>query len=114
MSFASLARTASAIAGHPQTFIGAVALIGIWLACGPVFGFSDTWQLIINTGTTIVTFLMCFLIQSSQNHDTKALHTKLDELLCSIAAADSKLIALEDDDDQTIEAAKRDHEEHKL
>jgi low affinity Fe/Cu permease len=93
--FAAISRAVSDYAGRPVTFVAACALILVWGACGPLFGFSDTWQLIINTGTTIVTFLMVFLIQSSQNTDTKALHLKLDELIRTSEQASNKLISIE-------------------
>jgi low affinity Fe/Cu permease len=75
--------------GHPATFVGCCLLIVIWAATGPLFHYSDTWQLIINTGTTIITFLMVFLIQNTQNRDSAALQTKLDELIRSSAARDA-------------------------
>jgi low affinity Fe/Cu permease len=81
MTFASLAAFVSRAAGSPYAFALAAAVIVAWGASGPVFRYSDTWQLVINTGTTIVTFLMVFLIQNSQNRDTAALHLKLDELI---------------------------------
>ena len=87
---------ASAIAmGSSWAFGLAIVVILIWAVSGPVFGFSDTWQLIINTGTTIVTFLMVFLIQSSQNRDSKAIHLKLDELVRAVAKARTGLMGLE-------------------
>src|SRR6188472_3439902 len=79
--FHKLAVRASKVVGSSYAFLGAVALLVLWLATGPVFGYSDTWQLIINTSTTIVTFLMVFLIQNTQNRDTAALQIKLDELI---------------------------------
>ena len=82
--FTQFARWAARKAGHPLTFFSAVAIIVLWALSGPLFGFSDTWQLIINTGTTSVTFLMVFLIQHTQNTDTEAVHLKLDELLRSV------------------------------
>ncbi len=83
------------LAGRPETFIGACAVIVLWLASGFFVGFSDTWQLVINTGTTIVTFLMVFVIQDSQNRDTAALHLKIDELLRATGAAKNELIDLD-------------------
>ena len=80
-SFTSIANRVATMAGRPATFAMAVAIVVLWAVAGPIFGFSDTWQLIINTGTTIVTFLMVFLIQSTQNRDGTALQTKLDELI---------------------------------
>src|SRR4051794_20355862 len=83
--FHRFASRVAAIAGNAWTFLAAVAIILVWLLTGPVFGFSDTWQLIINTGTTIITFLMVFLIQNAQNRDAKAIHLKLDELLRGVS-----------------------------
>ena len=82
-------------AGHPITFSAAVAVIIVWAATGPVFRYSDTWQLVINTGTTIVTFLMVFLIQNSQNRDAAAMQAKLDELLRAVDKAREQFIGLE-------------------
>ncbi|MFY0477140.1 low affinity iron permease family protein [Achromobacter marplatensis] len=82
-------------AGSPTAFGCAVAAVLVWAACGPAFGFSETWQLVINTGTTIITFLMVFLIQQSQNKDGQALHLKLDELLIALKGADERLVDAE-------------------
>ena len=84
--FTSLAKTTSRATGRPAAFILALGAILAWLTTGPLFGFSDTWQLVVNTATTVVTFLMVFLIQNTQNRDTEALQIKLDELLRAIAA----------------------------
>ncbi len=81
MRYAAVAKAVSRVTGRPQTFLLAVGVIGVWIVTGPLFGFSDTWQLVINTGTTIVTFLMVFLIQNTQNRDTQAIQIKLDELI---------------------------------
>ncbi len=83
-------------AGRPGAFMIALLTIVIWVASGPIFGFSDTWQLVINTGTTIVTFLMVFLIQQTQNKDTKAIELKLNELVAAIEGASNRLIDVED------------------
>ncbi len=86
-----------------MTFLGAVMVIVFWGLSGPVFGYSDTWQLVINTGTTIITFLMVFLIQNTQNRDTLAVQLKLDELICAIQEADNEVLDLEDDDETELE-----------
>jgi low affinity Fe/Cu permease len=94
--FHEFARRLAIAVGSPWVFLGALLLVGLWLATGPRFGFSDTWQLVINTGTTIVTFLMVFLIQNTQNRDAKALHLKLDELIHGVKGARNRLIDLEE------------------
>ena len=94
--FERFAAAAMAAAGHRYAFIGACALVVLWLVSGPIFGFSETWQLVINTGTTIVTFLMVFLLQQTQNKDTMAMQLKLNELLASHEAASNHVIAIED------------------
>src|SRR5262245_17295848 len=101
--FYDLARQTSMLAGAPATFFIACATVLVWAVTGPLFGFSDTWQLAINTGTTIVTFLMVFLLQNTQNHDARALHLKLDELLRSLKSARNSLIDLEECTDEEIE-----------
>ena len=89
--------------GSPIAFIGALLVIGAWAFTGPVFGFSDTWQLVINTGTTIVTFLMVFLIQNTQNRDARATHLKLDELIMGERGARDSLVDIEDVSDKELE-----------
>jgi low affinity Fe/Cu permease len=96
----------STAAGQPLTFITAVLIIIVWAVSGPVFHYSDTWQLIINTGTTIVTFLMVFLIQNSQNRDAAAMQAKLDELLRAVDKAREKFIGIEHLTDQQIELVR--------
>src|SRR5262245_18147153 len=94
--FTRLAKWTSRVSGRPVTFILAVVVILLWLISGPLFGFSDTWQLVINTGTTIVTFLMVFLIQRAQNNDSLAVHLKLNEIVAALEGASSRLINVED------------------
>jgi low affinity Fe/Cu permease len=101
--FTRIATIIATAAGQPLTFILAVAIIVIWAVSGPLFGWSDTWQLVVNTGTTIVTFLMVFLIQNSQNRDGAAMQAKLDELLRSVEKARQKFIGIEHLTDQQIE-----------
>jgi len=94
------------VTGRPVAFISAVALILIWAATGPLFGYSETWQLIINTGTTIITFLMVFVIQQSQNKDMIALHLKLDELLSTNEKASNRLVNSEGLSEEELEVLK--------
>ena len=108
--FADFANRASTFAGHYVTFLAAVGVILVWAVSGPFFGFSETWQLVINTGTTIVTFLMVFLIQNTQNRDALAVHLKLDELIHAMEAADDTLIRAEDETIEELEALKLKYE----
>lgn len=101
--FHQIASRVSAFAGSAWTFIFAVVIIATWALTGPAFNFSDTWQLVINTGTTIVTFLMVFLIQNTQNRDAKAIHLKLDELLKGVKGARTGLVDSEDLSDEELE-----------
>ena len=94
-AFRVFARRSSIVLGSAWAFAGAVLVIAVWLLTGPTFHFSDTWQLIINTATTIITFLMVFLIQNTQNRDAKAVHLKLDELIRALKGARNKLVDLE-------------------
>ncbi len=98
--------------GHPITFGTAVGLIVVWAATGPIFHYSDTWQLVINTGTTIVTFLMVFLIQNSQNRDAAAMQAKLDELLRAVDKAREQFIGIEHLTDEQIELVRAALERH--
>ena len=100
------ATTISTAAGQPLTFVTAVMVILVWAITGPMFNYSDTWQLIINTGTTIVTFLMVFLIQNSQNRDAAAMQAKLDELLRAVDKAREQFIGIEHLTDQQIELVR--------
>lgn len=102
----------SAGAGHPITFSAAAAVIIVWAATGPVFRYSDTWQLVINTGTTIVTFLMVFLIQNSQNRDAAAMQAKLDELLRAVDKAREQFIGIEHLTDDQIGLVRTALERH--
>ena len=105
--FRKISHKASEKMGSPSAFAFALAVIVFWAITGPSFGYSDTWQLIINTGTTILTFLMVFLIQNTQNRDAKALHLKLDELIRSQRSARNKLLDLEDMTDQELDTLQR-------
>jgi len=102
--FDKMAKASAWLSGRPATFLLSVALIVVWLVTGPFFNFSDTWQLVINTGTTIITFLMVFLIQNTQNRDTAAIHLKLDELIRAVEGARNSAILLEDaSEDELVE-----------
>jgi low affinity Fe/Cu permease len=105
--FHTFAQKTSFAVGTPWAFCLAAIIIIVWAVTGPIFGFSDTWQLVINTGTTIVTFLMVFLIQNTQNRDAKAIHLKLDELIRSKHGARNKLVDLEDCTDEELEEIER-------
>jgi low affinity Fe/Cu permease len=104
--FSSFAQWVSRWSGRTPTFILAIAVVLIWAATGPVFHYSDTWQLVINTGTTIVTFLMVFLIQNTQNRDTAAIQLKLDELIRVNQRASNNLLNLESLSDQELDQLK--------
>jgi low affinity Fe/Cu permease len=107
--FSDFAKKTARAAGQPVVFSLAAALIVLWLITGPFFGFSDTWQLIINTGTTIVTFLMVFLIQNTQNRDSEAMHIKLDELIRAIDGAHNALLNLEDLGEKELDRIRADY-----
>lgn len=93
--FNRFASATAKITGRPWTFIACLLLVLVWAATGPLFGFSETWQLVINTSTTIITFLMVFLIQSTQNRDAAAMHAKMDELIYAVRKADARFIGIE-------------------
>jgi low affinity Fe/Cu permease len=101
--FSHFAQQISHASGQPTTFLLAVMVVVVWAITGPIFNYSDTWQLVINTGTTIVTFLMVFLIQNTQNRDTLALHLKLSELVFAVKGAKDKYAALETLEDKELE-----------
>jgi low affinity Fe/Cu permease len=101
--FRLFAARVSMVCGSSTAFIGAIVLVMLWAAVGPLYHYSDTWQLTINTGTTIITFLMVFLIQNTQNRDAKAIHLKLDELLRAVKGARTELVDLEDLSDEDLE-----------
>lgn len=107
--FVRFAQCAALVTGRPLTFILAVAAILIWGISGPIFGFSNTWQLVINTATTIITFLMVFVIQNTQNRDTAGLHIKLDELIMVSERARNRVMDLDSLDDHELEKMKRDY-----
>ncbi|MBS4088868.1 low affinity iron permease family protein [Pseudomonas rustica] len=107
MKFAKISQKLALWAGSPKTFMGALILIGLWGMSGPIFNYNDTWQLIINTSTTIITFLMVFLIQNTQNRDTDILHLKIDELLLVTKEAQNAMLGLEALDLKQLEALRR-------
>ena len=115
--FGKLARWVSDAVGSPYAFVIALAAVVVWAASGPLFGFSSTWQLVINTGTTIVTFLMVFVIQNAQNRDQLALQIKLDELLRAVGEARTGFVSIEQLDGKTLgqlnERFQQMHEDHR-
>ena len=109
-TFTRFAKWTARMAGRPRTFAVAMAVIVLWAVLGPLYGFSDTWQLVINTGTTIVTFLMVFLIQNTQNRDSEAIQIKLDELIRATKGAHNALLDLEELDDHELIRIRDDYE----
>jgi low affinity Fe/Cu permease len=107
--FTRFAKLTSRLTGRPLTFCIALALVVIWAVSGPYFGYSDTWQLTINTGTTIVTFLMVFLIQATQNRDAEAIQIKLDEIIRSLAGAHNALLDLEELEEEDLVELRRNY-----
>lgn len=107
--FSKFATKTSKLAGKPATFVLAVALVVAWAATGPLFGFSDVWQLVINTSTTIITFLMIFVLQNSQNRDSEAIQAKLDELIL-VGAAHNRLVGVEKLDERALDELKQELE----
>ncbi len=110
-SFTEWARRIAGLLGSPCAFAAACAMVLAWLVSGPIFNYSNTWQLVINTGTTIVTFLMVFVLQNTQNHDARAIHLKLDEIIKSSKDARNKLIDLEHCTDQELDELQIQFEE---
>ena len=105
--FQKMSNKVTRVTGSPMAFITALTIVVLWAVTGPIFGFSDTWQLVINTGTTIVTFLMVFIIQQSQNKDTVAIHLKLNELIACNEKASNQLIDIEDLTEEELDKIKR-------
>ena len=109
-AFRRFAEATARHSGRPATFLSAVLIVAIWAASGPFFHFGDTWQLVINTGTTIITFLMVFLIQNTQNRDTEAMQIKLDELIRATQGANNRLLDLEELEDRELEEMRDSYE----
>ena len=110
-AFTRFAKWAARATGRPGAFIGAASVIVLWALTGPLFDFSDTWQLVINTGTTVITFLMVFLIQNTQNRDTEAMQIKLDELIRAMETAQNTVLDLEEMDEAELDRIRAEYEE---
>ena len=108
--FTKLTKSTSRASGRPTTFALAFGIVLVWATTGPLFGFSDTWQLVINTGTTVVTFLMVFLIQSTQNRDSEAIQVKLDEIIRAIGHAKNELLDLEELEEKELDEIRESYE----
>ena len=108
--FTRFAKRTAHLSGKPVAFLCAAGIIVAWAVSGPIFDFNDTWQLVINTGTTIVTFLMVFLIQNTQNRDSEAVQVKLDELIRALEGADNALLDLEELEDEELDRMREDYE----
>lgn len=109
--FTKIASRVAYVTGKPVAFLACLVVVVVWAVSGPIFGFSDTWQLVINTGTTIITFLMVFVIQASQNRDTAALHLKIDELIRATVPAHNALLDIDNLDEKTLEKIRHRYEE---
>ena len=109
--YSRFAKAAAHFCGRPRVFVLAVGVVAVWIVTGPIFDFSDTWQLVINTGTTIVTFLMVFLIQNTQNRDSHAVQLKLDELIRAVSGAHNALLDLEGLEEADLERFRGRYEE---
>lgn len=107
MNFAKIAAASARACGHPYAFALACLSVVVWAVLGPVFNYSDTWQLVINTGTTVITFLVVFLVQNSQNRDIAALHLKLDELVLAIEGARNEVAGAENLTDEDIKCLRQ-------
>ena len=110
-TFNKMAQATAKFTGHPVCFCMAITVVLVWAACGPFFGFSEVWQLVINTGTTIITFLMVFLIQNTQNRDTEAMQIKLDELIYVTRLANNELLDLEELEEAELDQLRQRYED---
>jgi low affinity Fe/Cu permease len=110
-TFATVAKATSRATGRPATFLLALTIIVVWAVTGPLFHYSDTWQLVINTGTTVVTFLMVFLIQNTQNRDSEAMQVKLDELIRAVEGAHNGLLDLEELEEEELDRVRSRYQE---